>query len=660
MKAYRPEIDGLRAISVIAVILYHAEFTIAGHTLLQGGYIGVDVFFVISGFLISQILLTEIDETGRIDFLKFYARRARRILPALFAVIFATMPFAYYLLLPSELLDFANSIGSSLLFGSNIYFYFTAAQYGEPNTLLKPFLHTWSLSVEEQFYIGFPLLLLIVRRYLKSRFLPYVLLVASLSFVLCLVTVRYDQQQAFYSPLTRAWELLAGTLLAYHDVRRGRTRPRPLLAAAGLVLVLGSLILFRKDTAHPGLFTVIPVIGTCLLLAFASQQHAVGRLLASPPAALTGIVSYSLYLWHYPVFAFLRLTSLNFNNGDKLLAIAATVLVAVVSFVVIEKPLRHSRRSRALWIYLGSSAATITAAVVSAISMAGFPHRLDQIYPPLAQTNEARLESTFLSLNNNIQAGKPIIFIIGDSHARNWSIALKNYIDSDRYQVVAISYLNCMVEIKNDIVKAPSRASIFDKYCIPFEKFINDKSLLSRTKAIFLTSLRPFEYTVNPFRFELLSWMKSHSDDARIFVFGNYFQLDELHSCLGLMFQRKSDASICLREATYPPANQPLEQLPFFPSDLAFTYVDIVKLHCDYDKEKCLTSSRGVPFITDWNHLTAEFLTTLIGDILEKRTADLRGDGLLDFLVPPHARQSERTASSQPNAGRTSSASPSD
>ncbi len=645
---------------MIAVILYHAEFTIAGHTLLQGGYIGVDVFFVISGFLISQILLTEIEATGRIDFLKFYARRARRILPALFAVIFVTIPFAYYLLLPSELLDYANSIGSTLLFGSNIYFYFTAAQYGEPNTLLKPFLHTWSLSVEEQFYIGFPLLLLIVRRYLKSRFLPCVLLVASLSFVLCLVTVRYDQQQAFYSPLTRAWELLAGTLLAYHDVRRGRTRPRPLLAAVGLVLVLGSLILFRKDTAHPGLFTVIPVIGTCLLLAFASQQHAVGRLLASPPAALTGIVSYSLYLWHYPVFAFLRLTSLNFNNGDKLLAIAATVLVAVVSFVVIEKPLRHSRRSRALWIYLGSSAATITAAVVSAISMAGFPHRLDQIYPPLAQTNEARLESTFLSLNNNIQAGKPIIFIIGDSHARNWSIALKNYIDSDRYQVVAISYLNCMVEIKNDIVKAPSRASIFDKYCIPFEKFINDKSLLSRTKAIFLTSLRPFEYTVNPFRFELLSWMKSHSDDARIFVFGNYFQLDELHSCLGLMFQRKSDASICLREATYPPANQPLEQLPFFPSDLAFTYVDIVKLHCDYDKEKCLTSSRGVPFITDWNHLTAEFLTTLIGDILEKRTADLRGDGLLDFLVPPHARQSERTASSQPNAGRTSSASPSD
>ncbi|MBB4505764.1 acyltransferase family protein [Rhizobium leguminosarum] len=658
MKVYRPEIDGLRAISVIAVILYHAEFTIAGHTLLRGGYIGVDVFFVISGFLISQILLTEIEATGRIDFLKFYARRARRILPALFAVVFATIPFAYYLLLPSELLDFANSIGSSLLFGSNIYFYFTAAQYGEPNTLLKPFLHTWSLSVEEQFYIGFPLLLLITRRYFKSRFLPCVLLVASLSFVLCVVTVRYDQQQAFYSPLTRAWELLAGTLLAYHEVRRGRPRPRPLLAAAGLLLVLGSLILFRKDTVHPGLVTVIPVIGTCLVLAFAGHQDAVGRLLASRPAALTGLVSYSLYLWHYPVFAFLRLTSLNFNNGDKFLAIAATVLVAVVSFIVIEKPLRHSRKSRALWIYLGSSVATITAAVVSAISMAGFPHRLDQIYPPLAQTNEARLESTFLSLNNNIQAGKPIIFIIGDSHARNWSIALKNYIDADRYQVVAISYLNCMVEIKNDIVKAPSRASIYDKYCIPFEKFINDKSLLSRTKAIFLTSLRPFEYTVNPFRFELLSWMKSHSDDARIFVFGNYFQLDELHSCLGLMFQRKSDASICLREATYPPPNQPLEQLPFFPSDLAFTYVDIVKLHCDYDKEKCLTSSRGVPFITDWNHLTAEFLTTLIGDILEKRTADLRSDGLLDFLVPPHARQSERTASSQSNAGRTSSASP--
>ncbi|MBY5348761.1 acyltransferase family protein [Rhizobium leguminosarum] len=658
MKVYRLEIDGLRAISVIAVILYHAEFTVAGHTLLRGGYIGVDVFFVISGFLISQILLTEIEATGRIDFLKFYARRARRILPALFAVIFATIPFAYYLLLPSELLDYANSIGSTLLFGSNIYFYFTAAQYGEPNTLLKPFLHTWSLSVEEQFYIGFPLLLLITRRYLKSRFLPCVLLVASLSFVLCVVTVRYDQQQAFYSPLTRTWELLAGTLLAYHQVRRGRTRPRPLLAAAGLVLVVGSLILFRKDTVHPGVLTVIPVIGTCLVLAFAGHQDAVGRLLASRPAVLTGLVSYSLYLWHYPIFAFWRLTNLNFDNVDKFLAIAATALVAAVSFVVIEKPLRHTRRSRALWTTLSSSVVTITAAVLSAIYMDGFPYRLNEVYPPLAQASEARLESTFLSLNNNIQAGKPVIFIIGDSHARNWSIALKNYIDTDRYQVVALSYLNCMVEIKNDIVRAPSRASIYDKYCIPFEKFINDKSLLSRTKAIFLTSFRPFEYTVNPFRFELLSWMKSHSDNARIFVFGNYFQLDQSHWCLGLMLQRKSDASICLREATYPPANQPLAQLPFYPSDLAFTYVDIVKLHCDYDKEKCLTSSRGVPFITDWNHMTAEFLISLIGDILEKRTADLRSDGLLDFLVPPRARQAERTASSQPNDGSTSSPSP--
>ncbi|KPH10002.1 acyltransferase [Rhizobium acidisoli] len=658
MKVYRPEIDGLRAISVIAVILYHAEFTLAGHTLLEGGYIGVDVFFVISGFLISQILLTEIEATGRIDYLKFYTRRARRILPALFAVVFATMPFAYYLLLPSELLDYANSIGSSLLFGSNIYFYFTTAQYGEPDTLLKPFLHTWSLSVEEQFYIGFPLLLLITRRYLKSKFLPCVLLMATLSFVFCVLTVRYDQQQAFYSPFTRAWELLAGTLLAYYEVRRGRARPRPLLAAAGLVLVVGSLILFRKDTVHPGLLTVIPVIGTCLVLAFASHKDVAGRLLASRPAALTGIVSYSLYLWHYPVFAFARLTSLDFNNGDKVLAVAATALVAVVSFVAIEKPIRYTRRNRAFWIYLSSSVVTITAAVVSAVTMAGFPQRLDQVYPPVAQTNEGRLESTFQSLNSNIRADKSVIFIIGDSYARNWSVALNNYVDADRYEVVAISYLNCKVEIKDDIVKAPSSDSRYDQYCIPFEKYINDKSLLSRTKAIFLASHRPFEYEANPFRFELLSWMKSHSDDAKIFIFGNYFQLDRLHSCLGLMFQTKSDASACLRLATYPPTNQPLAQLPFFPSDLAFNYVDIIKLHCDYDKEKCLTSSGGVPFMTDWNHLTAEFLTTLIGDILEKRTADLQSSGLLNFLVLPHARQSDRTASSQPNAGPTSFASP--
>lgn len=248
------------------------------------------------------------------------------------------------------------------------------------------------------------------------------LLVASLSFVLCVVTVRYDQQQAFYSPLTRAWELLAGTLLAYHEVGRGRTRPRPLLAAAGLVLVLGSLILFRKDTVHPGLVTVIPVIGTCLVLAFTSQQDAVGRLLASRPAALTGLVSYSLYLWHYPVFAFARLTSLNFNNGDKILAIAATVLVAVVSFVVIEKPLRHTRRSRALWIYLSSSVVTITAAVVSAVYMAGFSSQVGSNLSTARADERSTARKHFSKLEQQHSSWEA-------HYLHNWGLARQKLVD---------------------------------------------------------------------------------------------------------------------------------------------------------------------------------------------------------------------------------------
>jgi peptidoglycan/LPS O-acetylase OafA/YrhL len=221
---YRPEIDGLRAIAVVAVILYHAQITIFGHQPFKGGFIGVDIFFVISGYLISRILLGELLEKGKISFLQFYERRARRILPILFIVFLVSLPLAYNYLAPTQLINYAKSILSATFFSSNIFFYFTNTQYGAENSLFQPFLHTWSLGVEEQFYIFFPILMLILYRFAKNH------LIAILAFLI-LVSVLYSNwmisqnlQFNFFMIFSRFWELGLGSLLAFYELKYGRIK----------------------------------------------------------------------------------------------------------------------------------------------------------------------------------------------------------------------------------------------------------------------------------------------------------------------------------------------------------------------------------------------------------------------------------------------------
>ena len=215
---YRPEIDGLRAIAVVAVILYHAQITIMGHQPFKGGFIGVDIFFVISGYLITSIILKELLVTGSFSFKNFYQRRIRRILPALLLVMLASLPFAWMYLLPSSFIDFSKSILYSLGFSSNFYFHYSGQQYGAESGLLKPFLHTWSLSVEEQYYILFPIVLLITFKYFRK----YLIHILILGFILSLGLADWGSRNHpsfnFYGLPTRGWELLAGSILAYFEI----------------------------------------------------------------------------------------------------------------------------------------------------------------------------------------------------------------------------------------------------------------------------------------------------------------------------------------------------------------------------------------------------------------------------------------------------------
>lgn len=636
---YRPEIDGIRAIAVSAVLLYHAEVILAGRDWFTGGFVGVDIFFVISGYLISRIIFAEVSSTGRFNFSRFYERRARRILPALLLVMLATAPFAYQYLLPTDLVQMAQSQLASLAFASNIYFYFTSTDYGAAPGLLMPFLHTWSLSVEEQFYLAFPVIALLVARYTGHRWLWVSALLAG-SLLACLLLNDVDRQLAFFMPFTRAWELLAGALLALHELRFGRNsrgRVGSVFALAGLLLVFVSIVGFDHATPHPGLLTLAPVVGTVMLLAFTSTSNFVGRALSSSILRYIGAISYSLYLWHYPIFALQRTADYDYTNFDKGAGIALTAALSVLSYHLVEQPFRH--RVRAVWWPAACAVATVALLGLVTLLNAGFTFRLNDFVEPSALDRESLAVARFTNLYGAADSDRPAVLILGDSYTANWSVALSRFIDKDWFDVISASYLGCEVDVSEDEIAVRAISPDYAMNCDALREYMQDEQKMARVEAIFLVSHRPFEYGINPFRFDLVRWIQGQSPKAEAFVFGNYYQLDgqKLSSCLNLMFHQKRDASICLEMSTYPPDDFDIQTQPFYPSDLDFKYVDFALLFCGKEPSSCEYEWEGVPFMTDWNHLTATFLTHAFDVILSKHELELRRLGLDRFLQPQAA-----------------------
>ena len=297
---YRPEIDGLRAFAVLPVILFHAGFSAFG-----GGFVGVDVFFVISGYLITSILLRELEEGG-FSLLQFYERRARRILPALFFVTAVTVPMAWVLMTPPLFQDFAQSVFAVALFASNFFFVWDKAGYFATDVELVPLLHTWSLAVEEQFYIVFPLLLAAIWGLGRRRIGLIFIVLALASLALAEWGWRNAPVMNFYLAPFRAWELLAGALCALY-LSQNPIRTSNIGGLIGLALLLGGVFLYDHHTPFPSVYALMPVVGTVLIILCAGPQSWAGRILALKPIIWIGLLSYSAYLWHQPLFAFVRM-----------------------------------------------------------------------------------------------------------------------------------------------------------------------------------------------------------------------------------------------------------------------------------------------------------------------------------------------------------------
>jgi peptidoglycan/LPS O-acetylase OafA/YrhL len=435
---YRSEIDGLRAIAVVAVILFHAGFSAFG-----GGFVGVDVFFVISGFLITSIIRAD-KERGTFSIVSFYERRARRILPALFLVMAASLIPAWVWLSPSDMVLFCKSLIAVSLFGSNFLFW-SEAGYFDLAGELKPLLHTWSLAVEEQFYLLFPLIFALAWRFGRAWMAVIFIALGALSFWAAEIGVVTYPHATFFLLPTRGWELLLGAIVAlYRSVVPGWLPDRDrtnyfyeLASIVGLGLVAASVCVFNKDTPFPSVYTLAPTLGTCLLILFADRATVVGSLLSVKWLVGLGLISYSAYLWHYPLFAFARHASVSVPGRLEfsLLSLVALFL-AYLSWRFVERPFRNRTRV-GRWIIFAFS----FAGMVSFVTMGYVGMTDDGFYSYRVSPNQARILETLrrsprwaecLYEEVDIRPKTPCIYnegrttwaILGDSHSSELAMKL--------------------------------------------------------------------------------------------------------------------------------------------------------------------------------------------------------------------------------------------
>jgi len=438
---HRREVDGLRALAVVPVLLFHA-----GYSTFKGGFVGVDVFFVISGFLISSIILREA-ENDRFSMLAFYERRARRILPALYLVLLVSIIGGWFVMSPWQMKTLMESVLAVSLFASNFYFWRTTDYFAQPAEE-SPLLHTWSLAVEEQFYIFFPPLLVLLWR--RGRTLTWIALtvIAIVSIGLAEWGWRTHPVSNFYLAPGRIWELVAGAMLAIVSLEgsigsRVTSTVRQIASLVGVALIMIPVFVFDTATPFPSFYALVPVVGTMLVIGFAVEGTFVCTVLATKFFVAIGLISYSLYLWHQPIFALARVASISelspLQYGGLILA---AVVMAVISWRFVEAPFRDRKRVGSKGIAQFSAVTTFAFLLVGVIgwrtdAISGrvkFPDGLAQSFNMTPRSFECfdilhahDRPSGWECPIGTPSTEKPDFFVFGDSHAMTFLPALEAY-----------------------------------------------------------------------------------------------------------------------------------------------------------------------------------------------------------------------------------------
>ena len=519
---YRPEIDGLRAIAVMSVVLYHSKIFIFGREIFVGGFLGVDIFFVISGYLITSIILNELITTNSFSFMYFYERRIRRIIPALLFVMFFSIPFAWIYLLPSHFIDFSKQILLSLGFGSNFYFYYSGQNYSELGPLLKPFLHTWSLSVEEQFYIIYPIFFFLIFNYFKKNLIIILIILFFASLLSADLISRNNASLSFYFLPSRIWELCAGAILAVlkfkHNYKNQNKYLNLFLPIIGFLLIIYSIFFFNLNNHHPSIYTLQPIIGTCLIIFFSNKYNLITKVLSTKLFVGTGLISYSLYLWHFPIFAFNRISKT--TNGifiNEIILALIVILLSLFTYFFIEKPFRNKKNNfRLLFSIIFFSTIFLTIFNTAALKN-GFKFRFDKIYKYNSLDAEVLRKRSWKNVgditknnffkktyyketrDNFVNSSKINVLIIGNSHSKDmFNIFNENKNLFKEYEFSRYPFTfsaNVDQEINNlkknaifqktDVILISHFYSVKDKEIEGLKKFIKS---LKKEKKIILTT----------------------------------------------------------------------------------------------------------------------------------------------------------------------------
>jgi peptidoglycan/LPS O-acetylase OafA/YrhL len=451
---YRPEIDGLRAIAVILVVLHHADIH------CRGGYVGVDVFFVISGFLITSLIWKDL-ESGKFSFANFWERRARRIIPALIVVTLATLAAGCFILFPRDLEKLGHAAAAQTVFAANIH-YFLDSGYFTGDSGEKPLLHTWSLAVEEQFYLIVPFLMFGLFRFprLRSRkvMMGLILGCLAISLALSIREVSRNPSAAFYLIHSRAWELFVGSFLAFLPLPRVGGKSKVIFetcALSGLLLILlPAFLWYTRKMSFPGLAAVPPCLGAALFIwANGSMTTFVGRLLSRRPVVFIGLISYSLYLWHWPFLAYYNYLLLDRGQRDERIGLVILGFAcAVLSWKYVETPFRKRKLGTtrtSIFAYSVAGSLAVLGLGLGFVALKGMPQRLSpealeyvQYANDLSFATEVTVADAeagkLIPIGSSDPKVKPTVLIWGDSHAMAAVPALDRYLkDKDLAGLVA-------------------------------------------------------------------------------------------------------------------------------------------------------------------------------------------------------------------------------
>lgn len=617
---YRPDIDGLRAVAVLPVLLFHFHIK-----LFSGGFVGVDIFFVISGYLITQIIHADL-KRDRFSLITFYERRIRRIFPALLAVLAVTTLVAFIVLLPTEVEDFGKSLLAATVSFSNVYFW-SRSGYFDAAASSQPLLHTWSLGVEEQFYLLFPLLLAWVYRK-APRYLPHVLVAVGLtSFVAAVYVMRTDPSSAFYLPHLRAWELMLGALLATGAVPPlKKAWQREVASGTGLALIAFSILTYTAATPFPGWKALAPCIGTGLILAAGrTGSSVVGRLLSLKPLVWIGLISYSLYLWHWPVIVFQNTNALIVNGlslrSSKIILFGLCLLLAWLSWRYVEAPFRRGagKPSRS-FVFKAALAGAVVAMASGAIAVAldGLPLRFKPEALEVAKFLHYKGSSPnpakcFIQSRDKYEdfdqaaclrlapQGKNYL-LVGDSHANHLWRGISSELDVNVMQATASL---CTPTIDQRLDAAPGCAQlmnyIFTDYLL--NRHVDKLVIAGYWKGSDLPAVQ-----------RTLQWAKKHKID--VLLFGPIMVYDSpLPRILAASIQKNDPSSI---------ADHQLDTVAFIDAAMkamaaseGTAYVSLLDQICPGSRCRVFAQP-GIPLQYDYGHLTEEGSKLLMGELKRK------------------------------------------